>query len=199
MKLAWTICALATASTVLPCEVCSAEIYRWIDAAGGEHYSSALGSVPPAHRAAAEASAGSVGPRATLNRIDARPEEGSADRGGARAARPGDRRAAARPLPEEDRVGGHGESWWRASVQRFVDEIAALEAHVEACKDLKPPRRYESRGRMRMKRLHYQACEAAVQRCSARQSTLEAKLRQLAHLRERARRQGLPPGWLRER
>lgn len=200
-KFALGIIAVAWIQLSVP--VASAEIYRWTDAQGGEHFSMDLNSVPPQYRAAAKASAGSVGTDANINMIP-QPEGRRATRPAspARPDRATTRRSSSpRNMTEQagEEIAGHDESWWRSRVERYASEIRAIEEQIDTCKDLKAPVRYDHRTGRRTKRQHYDDKMGAIDRCSSNQSTLDVKQRQLTNFKERARKSGVPPGWLRTR
>ena len=197
----WVI-SVGIASVLAAAGVSTAEIYRWTDSSGGQHFSMDLHSVPPAYRAEAQASAGTIGRGANLNMIST-DDHGGGDpaprSSGPAAVQP---QAISRPesgsdLPEE--IGGYSEAGWRARIQTLTDEMSALEKAIDACKDLVAPVRYDYRTGKRTKRQHYDKKMDAIDRCSTSQSSLEFKKRQLESLRENARKNGVPPGWLRTR
>jgi hypothetical protein len=49
VRIAAVLAALATAATVVAAPA-SAQLYRWTDPAGTDHYTTDLGAIPPAHR-----------------------------------------------------------------------------------------------------------------------------------------------------
>jgi len=177
----------------------SAEIYRWVDSKGGEHFAMDLHSVPREYRAAAAASAGSVGKNANINRIPQEKRPAPARSPVPAAAPTYERDRSSRASKAVEKVAGHEESWWRRQVQTLDDEMSSLEEQIDACKDLEAPERYNHRTGRRMKRQHYDRKMNALDRCSRNKSNLEAKRRQLSHLKENARKRGVPPGWLRTR
>ena len=177
-----------------------AEIYRWTDAKGGQHFSMDLNDVPPQYRAAAEASAGTVGRRANINLIQPSTKSSSSRLRSPASPNPGAKRKALEASGEEgDEVGGYPEPWWRAQAEEYARSIEALEKRVEACADLDRPRRYNRRTGRGLKRQHYDRKMAALERCSSDESTLEIKQRQRSSFVERARKSGVPPGWVRVR
>lgn len=177
----------------------SAEIYRWTDAKGGEHFAMDLHSVPIEYRAAAAASAGSVGKGANINRIPQEKRSAPSRSAGPAAARAHGLERSPRASEIVEKIGGHEESWWRNRVQTLRDEMSSLEEQIDACEDLEAPKRYNHRTGKGMRRQHYDNKVNAIDRCASNQSNLEAKRRQLSSLEERARKQGVPPGWLRTR
>ena len=106
-------------------EPASAEIYRWTDPNGREHFTTDLSRVPPQYR-----------PRA---RRTARPPAGAAPPA---AARPAAGPAAAaspspaggsRPAGNPDLRGGHGRRWWRSERARLAHEAQSLEQSAQVC------------------------------------------------------------------
>lgn len=163
-----------------------AEIYRWKDASGREHFTTDLSAVPPADRARAQAAAGASS-GGGVNRFSA-PEDAPPARA------PEASRASSRPAAQADgaeKVGGHEEAWWREQAHRYVSDIERLEAGVEQCEDMRAPRPEK------LKRQHYDRKMGALERCASDKSTLEVTRRQQENFLERARLQGVPPGWLR--
>ncbi|HPG25805.1 MAG: DUF4124 domain-containing protein [Spirochaetaceae bacterium] len=177
----------------------SAEFYRWTDADGNTHFTSDLGSVPPAYREQARASAATTGRTGHINQIDtpaapAARETPERLRDAQRPASPNG------PAADADLVDGRDEASWRADAERYAREIEQLEQQVEACEDVSVPDRYDERtGRYKTKRQHYDRKMAAVEACSQTKSRLDVTRRQQENFAERARRRGVPPGWLRVR
>ncbi len=164
----------------------SAQIYRWTDANGVEHFSADLDAVPPAHRAAAEASAGRAsGGGFTRYRAPAAPAPALEE-----PVESADPAAQHEGEDEDERIGGHDEAWWRERYQRYVIEIEELEAVEERCEGVGVP----SHG---TKRQHRERKMEAVNRCAQSRSTLDVKRLQLENFVENARRKGVPPGWVR--
>lgn len=185
-----------------------AEIFRWKDASGREHFTTDISRVPPEYRA--KARQGAREGLGRVNVIDGSGGSGPAAHGSKPAAserrhfgvpangapqQPAPRRAFAPPA-EAEKVGGHDEAWWRDRASSYRREIERLESAVDACEDVKAPSGYAASGR-RLKRQHRERQMAAVNLCSRNRSNLDAKRLQYANFSERARKQGVPPGWLR--
>lgn len=177
----------------------SAEIYRWTDAEGQAHFTMDLGRVPPAYRAAAEASAGTAGKGANINMIPSAQERRSDPPPAPAARKPSSRHDSAPTREAIETVGGHDEAWWRSQAASYLTRIESLETAIAACEDVRAPQRYNPDTGRRMKRRHYDQKMDAIDRCSNNESNLVATERQLANFKERARQQGVPPGWLRAR
>ena len=199
-QMGWLVVVGFVLGQIVAADVAAADIYRWTDAGGQPHFTTDLSSVPPAYRAAAQATAGAKPKSGVVNLMPTRParraEPGAPPAASAPTHRDGSGRFA-RSAGERDLVGGHDEAWWRSQATRFRDEIGVLEQEVEACKDVKAPSRYNHRTGRRMKRQHYERGKAAARRCAQNKSTLGVKRLQLDNFAERARRQGVPPGWMR--
>jgi hypothetical protein len=176
----------------------SSEIYRYTDANGREQYTTDLSRVPTSQRPAAEAAAAA---RQPVNRADPEPAAGGGQLPGAAWGRetPGVPRSAAKPRPwqiEEELPGGLPEATWRDRHERIIEQVAALEqqrADLEAAGgDRRPPNR---RGRIsRSRYANYWAKHEAWLKAGR---DLAKARRRLESFEERARRAGVPPGWLR--
>ncbi len=163
----------------------AAEIYRWVDAQGREHFTTRIEDVPAGQREGAEAEAAG---RRPLNR---------ADPGAAR--RPALEPPAERKLWEvpEEKPEGRDESWWRGQHVRHVERVAELEAEIAEWERLgvtqpPAPRNFSNASRRQWQR--YMGRWKARQRA---ERELETARKSLARFEERARRAGVPPGWLR--
>ena len=106
----------------------SAEIYRWTDANGVEHFATSLDGVPPEHRAAAKARGAKTG--GTVNSFSgpARPEEP-----GRVAPAAGDPASPDPSAPETaaELHGGRDEAWWRGEYERLSRQVGRHEQRVE--------------------------------------------------------------------
>jgi hypothetical protein len=161
----------------------SSEIYRYTDANGREQYTTDLSRVPTSQRPAAEAAAAA---RQPVNRADPEPAAGGGQLPGA---------ARGRQI-EEELPGGLPEATWRDRHERIIEQVAALEqqrADLEAAGgDRRPPNR---RGRIsRSRYANYWAKHEAWLKAGR---DLAKARRRLESFEERARRAGVPPGWLR--
>jgi hypothetical protein len=167
-----------------------AEIYEWVDAQGRTRYTTDLHQVPPSQRPDAEAAAAS---RPTLIRTR-EPSRAPA------ARRPGPATGPAARAPAADGPGetvqGRDEAAWRAEHRRYRDRVARLEslrARLEALgADTAPGPRRAAVSRRNQAR--YEDRHAAWQQTGR---DLEAARLQLERFEEKARRAGVPPGWLR--
>lgn len=177
----------------------SSEIYRYTDANGREQYTTDISRVPTSQRQSAEADAAG---RQPVNRTDPEPAPGAGP-----AHRPG---AAwgyetprvptpAKPRPwqiEEELPGGLPEASWREQHDRILSQIEALEQQraelEEAGGDRAPPNR-----RGRISRSRYAQYRAKHEAWLKAGRDLKHARRRLDTFEERARRAGVPPGWLR--
>ncbi len=172
----------------------SAEIYHWFDASGGEHFSLDLNEVPPAYRVEAEERAAEAERR--FHFIGS----GDKERGNS---------GPAAPLPRFhsliDRPGGRDEGWWRREWQRHQSSVAGARREVETVRtaSVSPgnvvysarnrARRQWDRNKQRRDNQRERS-EKLVQATSALSRAERAK----AEFAERARRMGVPPGWIRD-
>ncbi len=169
----------------------AAEVYRWRDADGREHFTTELHRVPARYRDQAEQEASR--PRGTVNRSQApaapAPEPAAVpEPGGAGAADP----------VEGERIAGRSEAEWRQRAAGSADRIRELETVVLACGESPlPGAEFDSNGQRRIKRQHAERQRAAADRCSEARFQLDAARRADAKMRENARTRGVPPGWLR--
>lgn len=186
---------LAAALLALPLAAV-AELYRWRDAKGVEHFASDLYSVPPEYRAAAKQGA-SAPAHGTLNRAES-PEPPPAPGGPVQpggAGLPG----LFTPQPSSPVVETHGgrtEIMWRSEHRRLLSEIDRLERDVERCDGVHEP---GMSGYNRVTHRYYDksAQWARWEYCQRATSELPAKQAELERFKNDARRAGVPPGWLR--
>lgn len=175
LALAWLLAAPAAAG-----------IYRWTDAEGREHFTTDLHKVPARYRAAAEA-ASQQAPKGHLNRAEGTPVEAVPTM---KLGAP-----AARSEPDE-RPGGLDEQTWRSRRKTLVTRIDWLQTTIDACPS-GPPRGRNADGSRRMKRQHYDRKSTQWEQCSNAKAQLTGAELALRNFDERARRAGVPPGWLR--
>ena len=180
---------LASALLLLGGAAALAEIYRYTDAQGREHFTTDLQQVPTRQREAAKAAAAG---RPTLIRRGA---PGPAPKFHPRP--PASRQWAPAPgSGAEVQRAGHPESWWREQHGELESEIAALAAEVDRLEEMGadsvPPsaRRRASRRRYSNYRKRHYAWKAATRKLQKARDRLE-------RFEERARRSDVPPGWLR--
>lgn len=164
------------------------DIYRWTDPAGAEHFTSDLSQVPAVQREAARQAARTRAERA-LNRAEGPPPPAPPSD---LLAPPPPARSAPHGAPAPAAPGGHPEPWWREEhaahaerVERARERVAQLE---DEGADAEPPRMSSSR--YTVSRRRHVAWKRATRE-------LERSERQLEAFEERARRAGVPPGWLR--
>jgi len=184
MERAATRCgAIAAALFFAAAGPVAAQIYHWTDAEGHEHFSSDPARMPrgaqkgPAARAGTLNGASGTGQRPTVPAAPG-PASGSA------------------AAPSGDLAGGHDEAWWRDERGRQVQAIDELDAKVTACKSGEaPPPEDPTTGQVE----HNDAKRRAARNeaCKEASAALETKRRDLESFEERARQQGVPPGWLR--
>jgi hypothetical protein len=205
-------CILMTgffAGTFVPCAV--AEIYRWTDDSGREHFTQDLSRVPATLRRDAERRASE--PVGQINVIPSTPRHSTREplpaaghlRTDSDTAAPTTRRLG--PLVELR--GGRDEAWWRREWQRQVNTVATLERKLKSIEESsaapsnvdyswrarsgnKDRQRYE-RNKQRRDNQRARAKAAAKAR-----SALANAERLKAQFAETARRAGVPPGWIRE-
>jgi hypothetical protein len=180
---------LASALLLLGGAAAHAEIYRYTDAQGREHFTTDLQQVPDSQRGAAKAAAAGRPPVIR--------KKAPAPAPGLRPGPPASRQRASTPGREaEERRAGHPESWWREQHGALESEIAALEAEgarlEEMGADNMPPsaRRRASRRRYANYRERHFAWKAVTRKLQQARDRLE-------RFEERARRSDVPPGWLR--
>ena len=192
---------LAVLAASLAAPPSGAEIYRWTDAAGEEHFTTRLDDVPSVHRdAARRRAAGSTLNSYESERGEAPPAEASvpgaeAPAGRGRRRPPGGPPAA--PAPAEETYGGRSEAWWRGEYTRQVQEIERYEATAELCEGEEAPVRGDPLTGRRMKEQHYERAAAGFARCEEARYVLDGLRRALDRFVENARQQGVPPGWVR--
>lgn len=169
-----------------------AEIYRWVDSQGREHFTTDLRQVPSVYREAARTRAAS---RPALIQEDAPPAARDPSPHAAPSAG-----AAAGPRPgawqvEDPKPQGRGEAHWRSEHGRRVARVEQLERRVAELEALGAESAPSRRGRIsdrNFDRYHgrHLEWEGKTQELVRARAELEA-------FRETARRAGVPPGWLR--
>jgi hypothetical protein len=160
-----------------------AELYRWTDANGVTHFTSDLNQVPAGQRDLARAAVSSG--KGSLQRVASSAPRAQSASGSAAPASP------AAPAAE-DRVGGKTDVQWRDEATRLRSRIALFEAPAARCgKD----RFAWSRGDGGRK---YREEQAEAEACQRTELELSLARKALEDFKERARRTGVPPGWIRE-
>jgi hypothetical protein len=166
-----------------------AEIYRWVDAQGREHFTTNKSQVPAAYRNQVTTTEGG-----NLNRASS----SSAGRSGAEAAQPGgDERFGDAPPAHaaeggEEQYLGKGEDEWRREVESLRRRVELLEQGAERCGGSEGVRLSPASDRRA-----YQEEAAEAEQCQRTRQDLDFQRGMLESLEERARRAGVPPGWLR--
>ena len=168
----------------------AAEIYRWVDAQGHEHFTTDLGQIPAAKRAAAQDAASS---RPTVNRADAAP---------ARTPRP----ATPRPRPYSqsapadvggERIAGWNEEKWRERAGALATEVEIIEKRLAQLEEMGADHKPLSASRRGTARRRYSEYRARYSEWEKTGRDLQRAEARLERFEERARRSGVPPGWLR--
>ena len=187
--------ALVLAALGLPVAA-EAEIYRWVDRNGKEHFTTDIRQVPASQREAVRAKAGS---RPTINR-SATPAA-QAPRAESAAPRYSARRNAADATPEDQRQ-GRPESWWRGKADTMRTDIETLEALVERLEAEGADHAPASRRRSGASRSRHEQYQARYQAWTKATRDLDYKRRAWENFQERARRADVPrevAEWLKAR
>jgi hypothetical protein len=101
--------------------------------------------------------------------------------------------AADEPPPT---IGGHEEAWWSAAARAHERAVERAEAALADCEEREAPLSYRNvPGQWVRGRDGYRVRE--IVRCDALEDELEEAREDLEDFEERARRLGVPPGWLR--
>lgn len=104
--------------------------------------------------------------------------------------------AAAAEEPAEP-VGGHDEAWWRDRHEELVAELAHREARVVECEESEAPRAYDGVAGYTVRGRDGRLRWVRIKRCEEERAARSAARGDLERFEERARRAGVPPGWLR--
>jgi len=94
-------------------------------------------------------------------------------------------------------IGGHDEAWWRDRHEALVAEVEQLAERVAACEEREAPRAYDGIDGYVVRSRRGGHRWVAIKRCDDERADLAAARRALERFEERARRAGVPPGWLR--
>lgn len=103
---------------------------------------------------------------------------------------------AARSASSEE-IGGHDEGWWREEHEARVAEQEYADARVEECEETEAPRAYDGVGGYAVRSRDGRVRWVSIKRCDEQRAAREAARGDLERFEERARRAGVPPGWLR--
>lgn len=166
----------------------AAAIYRWVDAAGHEHFTMDLEQVPPRYRAAAAAAEKRSHSR--MNIVGGGSQDTDDEAATSREPAPRER--------EAQKFGGHDEGWWRSQHRRRLQAVERARQALTRARDIHSYPAYH-RGHTRRERAH--ARKAAKRARASAVAQAEQQLREaeqrLADFLEEARPAGVPPGWLR--
>lgn len=169
-----------------------AEIYRWVDAQGRDHFTADLREVPRAKRAAAMAAADArpVVNRATAGSVPASQAETSAPRS--------PYVQTARPTSAGERIAGMSEDEWRERAGSLATDVAHLEKRFEQLEEQGADHMPLSSGRRNISHRRYANYKSRYREWERVGRKLDAAKASLERFEERARRSGVPPGWLRQ-
>jgi hypothetical protein len=103
----------------------------------------------------------------------------------------------AAPAAPAEEIAGHDEGWWRDEHEARVAELAYAEARVAQCEETEAPRAYDGVGGYTIRGRDGRLRWVSIKRCDEQRAALEAARGDLERFEERARRAGVPPGWLR--
>lgn len=169
-----------------------AEIYRWVDAEGREHFTTNRSQVPAAHRNQVTKIEGGNLNRASSGSVGSGFGAGS----GAAAAQPrgddGLGSPPARAAEAEEQYLGKDEEQWRREVASLRRRVEMLEHVAERCESSEGVRLSPASDA----RAYRQEADEAEQ-CQRTRQDLDLHRGMLSSLEESARRAGVPPGWLR--
>lgn len=168
----------------------TAEIYRWVDSQGREHFTTDLDQVPRSQRAAVKNAADS---RPTVNRADSQPVAAPRRAANPRRARP---RSTAAP-PGSERIDGWSEDQWRERAGELGTEVEILEKRVEELEDQGADNLPASARRSNLTYRTYSRYRERYRLWEKTNGDLQRAQARLERFEDRARRAGVPPGWLR--
>lgn len=94
-------------------------------------------------------------------------------------------------------VGGHDEAWWRERHEELVSELEHLEARVEECEESEAPPAYDGVAGYTVRGRDGRPRWVEIKRCDEERAALTGTRADLERFEDRARRAGVPPGWLR--
>lgn len=100
---------------------------------------------------------------------------------------------------EPDAIGERDEAWWRAATASREQALEARVAEAAECEAREAPPAYgDVDGYVTRRRGDGRLRYVEVKRCDEERAALEAARAELERFEDEARRQGVPPGWLRE-
>jgi hypothetical protein len=163
----------------------SADVYRWTDAKGIDHYTSDLRQVPAAQRDLARATV--LGRKGSLQRI------GAATPNAQRTPSPASSGAAHASAPpaapaRDDEVGGKAEAQWRDEAARLRERVALNAPGADHCAEDRLAPSPAAGGPE----------QTEAERCRNRAAEYEAAQEAVSKFEERSHEAGVPPGWIRE-
>lgn len=94
-------------------------------------------------------------------------------------------------------IGGHDEAWWRERHEELVSEVEHLEALVGECEQSEAPPAYDGVAGYTVRGRDGRPRWVQIKRCDEERAALSATRGDLERFEDRARRAGVPPGWLR--
>ena len=200
---------MALGIALLLSQSATAEIYRWVDDQGRQHFTQSLEDVPPAQRESARAAAEK---RPRLNAVDApeapparsrsrslrTPREKLVCTGGGWCARPGvieRRRTPTRASESSGLVGGKSQERWGREHQQLLDRISQLEQEIQTLEFARADE-YPSPRRENMSDHRFERKQRRHRRYVQAQNELSRARQSLRALVDRARREGVPNHWL---
>lgn len=152
----------------------AAEIFRWTDAEGREHFAQHPSQIPAAHRAGAR----TAGDEGSLSGF----ETGTLVR---QRARPADRTPMPPPAAVDpaEATAGH-EQWWRDRAEGHARDVEKAELRIERCEER--DRRHRDASGL-----------TSLDACESERRALESAVAGRERFEDRARGKDIPPGWLR--
>ena len=94
-------------------------------------------------------------------------------------------------------LGGRDESWWRAAQQSRQNAVQSLEQSVSSCEKTEAPAGAGVVEGYGVGRVQGRPALVPLKRCDEERTRLDAARAELERFEDLARRQGVPPGWLR--
>jgi hypothetical protein len=169
----------------------AAEIYRWTDEQGNEHFSSNAHDVPPEHRTQAREAGSAAGGH--VNRFES---SGAPPPARSLSTTPRTVRPAKLPPPGSARgtTEGTGRTNWQSQAQDLELAIQRAEERLDECEK----RRMPDLDNLRVGRnVHRNRSLGGLGDCDPERQRVEEAEQRLADFEDRAREAGVPPGWIR--